>query len=320
MYTTATVSTAALLITDLRAFCVSNGWTVNTDQVEGLGRRITVSKIANMFVHLRLAQDENVSTGNSYRFGICAMMSRTNNATSFASPANNEFQNNSVMLAINPSLPITYHFFSSADGNNIAVAITGFMVTNPAIEYNMFLGFGTSIVKTTTVNETQYIYGSTAPTSVLDYNSFYSIQNSSYGSSANSFFTTIASYGGSYAGGQLGMFSTSVFYNSSASPQYYSTQNSGSYGIHGLSQASTYGFGQYDLLMKNTASSAFANTVLLPSFIFMRHPTVGVNLIGTVPLVWGHNSVPLLYKSGSHITISGMEYVVFRNHAYEVIP
>jgi hypothetical protein len=307
-------------MTDLRAFCVANGWTVNTDQVEGAGRRITISKIANMFVHMRLAVNENVNTYNPYPYGIVAMLSRTNTATSFASGTNAEYQYNATMLAINPSLPVTYHFFSSADGNNIAVAVTSFMVTNPSVEYNLFLGFGTSITKTTTVNETWYNYGTNCSSYALDY-STYGVMSSAT-TAPNSFFVSNGGAGSSSCYGQLGLYSTSSFYNSSSStpPFYCQAAGAGAYGIYSLATASTNGFGQYENLFRDTASSAYANTVLLPSFVFMRHPTVGVNLIGTIPLVWGQNSVPLLYKSGTHITISGKEYVLFRNHAYEVIP
>lgn len=319
MYATATVSTASVLFTDLSTFCVANGWTINTDQVEGSGRRITLSKQANHFVHLRLCVNETPVPNNSYPYGIGMMCSRTNTATSFNSGTNNEFSYSAVVLPINPSIPVTYHFFSTADGNSIAIAVTSMMVTDPSKEYNCYLGFGTSIIKTTTVNETWYQYGVNTTGNALDYSNSGAILTSTQ--YKNNSFLTSNGGPGSTCYGQLGIFSTTAFYNNSATPNFYnSTDSGGNGGICGNYGSSNNGVGNYNYLFENTASSVYANTVLIPSFIFMKHPTVGINLIGTIPLVWAHRSVPLLYKSGTHITINGKEYVVFRNNAYEVIP
>lgn len=314
MYSTLTVASYTTLLADLVTFATANGWTVNTDQTEGLGRRVTLSKIAGMYIHLRSFSNENSILTNvaSLNYtGIGVAVSRTNNTTSINS--NVDYQNMNGCLAVNPSLPFTYHFMSTADGNSINVAVVTKMVNNPAIEAVLFLGFGTSINKTTTVNDTWYLYTPTAGnTGLMDTGASYSLLTSD----RQSFIYT--SNGQTYNYPAFGIYSTSPFYGGSSN--LYSNQTaSGLYGILSHAETKSVGVGVYDYLRLNSASTAFANTTLVPSNIFMKHVSSGFNLIGTVPLLWLHNSVTKLYKNGQIVVMDGKEYVMFAYHAYEVV-
>jgi hypothetical protein len=113
----------------------------------------------------------------------------------------------------------------------------------------------------------------------------------------------------------VSMFSTSSFYGASAN-MYKLASQSGTNGI--LSLNSTSVIGAYRYLYDASASSAFANTALIPTNIFMKHTTVGFNLIGTIPMLWLHNAVPLIYKPGQIVNMNGQDYCMLHGHAVEV--
>lgn len=317
MYSTLTINSLPTLLTSIVNFAVANGWIVNTDQVEGLGRRVTLSKIAGMYVHLRSFSFEagactGIQTGLNH--GIAVVVSRTNNTTSINN--NTEYSFVTGMLPINHLAPFTYHLFSTQDGNNIHVAVVTSAVNNTAQEASVFCGFGTSINKTTTVNEGWYVYSHGANYSgsnILDMNLSYSIllgnrQSFLLGSSTTA-----------YNSPQFSFYSTTPYYGGSSNLYYNNSTNGTLGGILPHSGTRNAGVGVYDTLRSNSASTAFANTTIIPSNIFMKHVSSGYNLIGTVPLLWSHNAVPTLYKNGQIVPMNGKNYALFQYHAYEVI-
>lgn len=311
MYTTSTVNDSASLLTAISAFVVSNGWTIITDTAEGTGRRLTINKIPGMYVHFRSVVNETSITNVAYGYGVCMLVSHTNNTTSTNS--NQDWTYLNGILPINPSRSFTYHLFSQDSGNSISIAVVGNFVDTPSNEYAAFGHFGTSITKTTALNQGWYFCAQPASPSygagILTYNASYPIKGE-----MNSFMLNVSGY--SYNNPMLGVYTTDTYYGSG--PMYNSNASDGSNGILPLHYSQSQGVGAYYTMYKNSASTAFANTTLIPSFIFFRHPTSGFNLTGSVPGVWLANSVPTLYKNGQIISIGAQEYAVFQNHVYEV--
>jgi hypothetical protein len=308
MYTTATVNDSASLLTAISAFVVSNGWTIVTDTAEGTGRRLTINKTPGMYVHFRSVVNETPITNVSYNYGVCMLVSKTNNTTSTNS--NQDWTNLNGILPINPTLSFTYHLFSQDSGNSISIAVVGKFIDTLSNEYVAFGHFGTSITKTTALNQGWYFCAQAAVyNGLLTYSASYPIKGE-----MNSFMLNVSEY--SCNSSILGVYTTDTYYGSG--PMYNSNSSDGSNGILPLRYSQQQGVGSYYTMYRNSASTAFANTTLIPSFIFFRHPTSGFNLMGTVPGVWLANSVPTLYKNGQIISIGSQDYAVFQNHVYEV--
>jgi hypothetical protein len=316
MYVTQTNTGISVLMTAVVNFAVSNGWTVVVDQVEGTGRRVTLTKIAGMYVTLRSYQNEpSIITGveSGVNTGIAIILSPTN-AAGLAN-ANTTWTETTACIIINPTANYTYHLMSTSDGNNITVGIVTYLINNPEYQISMVSGFGTSISKTTNVNEGWYSYGAGVGSnagaylnSAVNYNVVNNLSN--YQGVA-----LMANNASQYNCFLVSMFSTSSFYGASAN-MYKLASQSGTNGIMSLNSTSV--IGAYRYLYDASASSAFANTALIPTNIFMKHTTVGFNLIGTIPMLWLHNAVPLIYKPGQIVNMNGQDYCMLHGHAVEV--
>ena len=321
MYATATISNEAELLSDLVTFISANGWNIVTDQTEGTGRRVTFNKIPGQYVHLRSVHNEGgvVNYVGNY-YGVITTVSRTNNPASIGANSDQCAVLNG-MISMNPNLPTTYHFFSTPDGNSINVAIIGRLIDPTSVEYASFFGFGTSIHKTTTIDQAWYFYTQGAANNYLLYRdqnyTWASISNETY---TNSFLLNAGSVSANSS--ILGVFTNDPYYtaNNQYNGLYFTQEPQGSYGIMALKDADTYGFGNYNTMFMNSASTAFANTVLIPSYVFMRNASIGFNLVGSIPGLWLSNSVPALYHNGQTVEINGKNHVVFRPHVYEIDP
>lgn len=315
MYVTQTNTGLSVLMTAVVNFAVSNGWNVVVDQVEGAGRRVTLNKVAGMYVTLRSFQNEaSVVTGvtSSTNTGIAIILSQTN-AAGLAN-ANTTWASTTSCIIINPNTNYTYHLMSTTDGNNIAVGIVTYLVNNQESQISLVSGFGTSISKTTTVNEGWYSYGAGtgAAGPYLDSAANYNVVNNLSNYQAVALMSNNTE---TYNCFLVNIYSTSSYYGALAN-MYRLCSGVGANGI--LSLNTTQSVGTYRHLYEASASSAFANTALVPTNIFMRHPTVGYNLIGTLPMLWLHNSVPLIYKPGQIVTMGGRDYCMLHGHAVEV--
>lgn len=318
MYVTQTNTGLSVLMTAVVNFAVSNGWSIIVDQAEGTGRRVTLNKIAGMYVTLRSYQNEpGVVTGvnTDVNTGIAIILSQTN-AAGLAN-ANTTWASTTSCITINPGMNYTYHLMSTPNGNSIAVGIVTYLTNNPEYQISMVSGFGTSISKTTTVNEGWYSYGAGTGSSggaylnsSVNYNVVNNLASGSYQGVA-----LMSNNTESYNCFLVNIYSTSSFYGALAN-MYRLCSSVGANGIYSLNN--TQNVGAYRHLYEASASSAFANTALVPTNIFMRHPTVGYNLIGTIPLLWLHNAVPLIYKPGQIVNMNGRDYCMLHGHAVEV--
>lgn len=313
MYATATVSGVAPCMDALKAFMLANGWTVDTDQSEGLGRRITVHKISGFFVHFRsLIAESGINVGVLLH-GIQVMISRTNDTSSFN--ANNEYSYLCGVLVFNPTVNSTYHFCSTPDGNCVNMAVTGKMIGDQSLDYAMFAGFGTSINKTDTLNDGWYMYAQNAVASnPIDATSAYNMYR--LGQDGGNVMMNARNDSNVPL---FGMYTTTTGYmTGSGNNMYDSIDAGGARGIMSYYTSINYGVFAFKSMQRYTASSEFANSTLIPSFVIMRSSTVGYNIVGTLPGFWSSNVVPRLYKNGQSVMMGGNEYVVFIGAVFEV--
>jgi hypothetical protein len=304
MYRTATVNDVTLMMNDLVSFTASNGWNVILDVIEGNSRRVTITKSSNMFVTIKQCMNETAGYGTYFKYGIAFTVSDVAPIGSFT----NEMKFGLAgQIPINTTLPFTYHLFSTVDGNAIHVALVSKYVNDPSTEYVATAGFGTSILKMDNV-DAWFFYAQQIvdASSILDYSTSYSIAGD------NNCIMTSSGMGQNKP--FLMVYSLSTVFYGGNQYSYHNGSSGGGSGILPNQYGGQYGVGAYYYLMQASSSTAFANTALVPCYVFMRHPSVGFNLIGAIPGLWGSNAVPTLYRNGANVTINGLSYVIFKNH------